>query len=257
MGKKKIIKIFKKSAGNFIEQYKILEKDFSEKNIHNFRVSYRRLKSIYNFFQLSGFNSEKELKKRTKKIFDILGEMRDYQVNLNLLENMYFPKKVPADVKREFEKIKEEDMKKLIKILRKNKKKIFKLLEKDQKKIIKYIQYKDKNELASDFQKIREELKTNVESSFKNLSEEVKTYHNLRLAVKKYRYFLENFEGILGNVSDEYKELKNIQDLLGEINDLDVLDKNLSSADLAEDENLLRFLHTRLQNKINEFRIIF
>ncbi len=68
---------------------------------------------------------------------------------------------------------------------------------------------------------------------------------------------MENFEGILGNVSEEYKELKNIQDLLGEINDLDVLDKNLSSADLAEDEKLLRFLHTRLQNKINEFRIIF
>lgn len=227
MGKKKIIKIFNKSFNHFTKEYKILEKDFTEKNIHDFRVAYRRLNSVYKVLQISGFDSNKKLKQRTKKIFNVLGEMRDYQVNLNLLENMYFSKE------------------------------IFRRLKKDQKKIQKYIKDKKKEDLISILRKINDDLRGNVERAFFQLSEDIETYHNLRLEVKKYRYFLETFGDILNNDKEKYKRLKSIQDFLGEINDLDVLDRNLNSLNVAKDEELLKFLHARLQNKINEFRIIF
>jgi CHAD domain-containing protein len=257
MGKKKIIKIFNKSFNNFSKKYKILEKDFTEKNIHDFRVAYRRLNSVYKVLQISGFDSNKKLKQRTKKIFYVLGEMRDYQVNLNLLENMYFSKEIPEEISEKITKSLEEDREKLIKKIKENRKEIFRRLKKDQKKIQKYIKDKKKEDLISILRKINDDLRGNVERAFFQLSEDIETYHNLRLEVKKYRYFLENFGDILNNDKEKYKRLKSIQDFLGEINDLDVLDRNLNSLNVAKDEELLKFLHARLQNKINEFRIIF
>jgi CHAD domain-containing protein len=52
-------------------------------------------------------------------------------------------------------------------------------------------------------------------------------FHKLRIALKKFRYVVENF---LPQLHNEWKaELKNIQDLLGEIHDLDIVRESILS----------------------------
>ena len=47
------------------------------------------------------------------------------------------------------------------------------------------------------------------------------SYHNLRIGIKKLRYMIENF---LPDLHKEFgKDLKHLQDILGEVHDLDVL----------------------------------
>jgi CHAD domain-containing protein len=135
MGKIEIIKIFNKRKKAFVKEYKNLSKDFSEKNIHNLRVAYRRLKSVYNVMEIYGLKADKILRKDVKEIFKILGEMRDYQVNINLLKNLYFISDVPKEIEEKILFEIEKDGIKLRKRIRRNKKEIIQLLKKEEKRI--------------------------------------------------------------------------------------------------------------------------
>lgn len=257
MGKKKIIKIFIKRKKAFKNQYKKLAKDFTEKNIHDFRVSYRRLKSVYDTLKFSGFSINKKLKKNTNKVFNILGEIRDFQVNLNLLENLYFPEKVPEAISNIINYKIVENKKLLQKNLKKNKKEIFSLIKIENKKLRKHIKLMDKDQLEKSLLEINDIFEKNIEVCFSNLSKDINTHHALRLTAKKYKYFLENFGDMLKIDIEKYVQMKNIQELLGDITDLNVLRKNTLSMNLEVEEKIIKFMETRLQNKINEFKINF
>ena len=257
MGKIEIIKIFNKRKKAFVKEYKNLSKDFSEKNIHNLRVAYRRLKSVYYVLEIYGFKVDKILRKDVKEIFKILGEMRDYQVNINLLKNLYFIKEVPNEIEEKILLEIEKDGIKLRKRIRRNKKEIIKLLKKEEKRIKKHFKRTSEKEAAKIIINMYHQLNENVIKKKIQLSEDIQTYHDLRLSVKKLRYFLENFSLIEEISGEKIGELKNMQELLGDINDLDVLKNTLKNLEIFPDEKIMVFLETRLQNKVKEFKIVF
>ncbi len=68
---------------------------------------------------------------------------------------------------------------------------------------------------------------------------------------------MENFSLIEEISGEKIGELKNMQELLGDINDLDVLKNTLKNLEIFPEKKIMVFLETRLQNKVKEFRIVF
>lgn len=69
------------------------------KNIHDMRVAYRRLEAsieTYNYI----FSTEKKLKsKDIKKVFKVLGKMRDIQIQKELIKDFKIDDKVSSYIK--------------------------------------------------------------------------------------------------------------------------------------------------------------
>jgi CHAD domain-containing protein len=81
-------------------------------------------------------------------------------------------------------------------------------------------------------------------------------FHTLRIGIKRFRYIVENF------LPDEHKawsgDLKHMQDLLGEVHDLDVLWSTALSCHVFPDEASRRIWHERIAKeraiRIEEYR---
>jgi CHAD domain-containing protein/HD superfamily phosphodiesterase len=81
-------------------------------------------------------------------------------------------------------------------------------------------------------------------------------FHTLRIGIKRFRYIVENF------LPDEHKawsnDLKHVQDLLGEVHDLDVLWATAVSCHVFPDEASRQSWHTRIveerTKRIEEYR---
>jgi CHAD domain-containing protein/HD superfamily phosphodiesterase len=81
-------------------------------------------------------------------------------------------------------------------------------------------------------------------------------WHTLRIGIKRLRYIVENF------LPEEHKlwsdDLRHLQDLLGEVHDLDVLWASATASNIFPDDSSRRLWHARIQKereeRIEEYR---
>jgi CHAD domain-containing protein len=188
-----------------VKKYAKLEKELSEKDIHNKRIILRKVFPILDAYKI---NSGKI--KNAEKAFKLFGKLRDVQIQILKLEAMELsPEVIDYCVYlNEQEQILKGDVRKFSK----KKKLRFPVIkgkkEVDKAKIIR----KAEKSLYKIVQKIR------------NWSiDDVEYIHQIRIEFKKFRYQVEVLANIAYIAEEKLDKIKFYQDLLGEIQDYAVL----------------------------------
>jgi CHAD domain-containing protein len=197
-----------------------VEDDWDADNVHDLRVALRRCRAMAD--ALSEVNPTpgwKKLKKVTRDLFQALGELRDTQVAKQWV--------------RKFGTAKDPVRGRMLKVLSQQelgqKKKAEKALRQFDRKSWK--KWSRKFPAKAEFFPVESVVFQRL--ALAQLNEAVNLYHQarklrsgaawhrLRIGLKGFRYILENF--LPQRYAQWSKELKGMQDMLGEVHDLDVL----------------------------------
>jgi CHAD domain-containing protein len=209
----------------FEKNFKICKNKADFDAIHDARVSLRKLMSLYTFIYFLNNNKIQSIKnlKKIKKFQKLFSKSRDCQVSLYYATNTDIKNLNNNDFIDYLKSVKLMEEKKLLKNI-----KNYKTSE-----ILNTREYMI-NTLLSDINKpiLENKLICAVDDSFLNVVEkllilnfnEIATFHSLRIALKKFRYSLEILDKVTNNHSDRITELKILQDYLGELQDLKVLE---------------------------------
>jgi CHAD domain-containing protein len=224
LDKKVFLKKFEKVSKNFYQKLHEYISNPNDENIHDIRVSIRRLESAYQILPKNARKQDrvKEYVKQAKKLFKLNAKIRDFDIICTNMESRYQDKT--------------QDLVLILKNSRsgqiKNANKLaLKVSHLDIPKITKSSIKKSK--LTKRYLKILDEIILDIhKNSIISLGDEgkINELHMLRKNFKKLRYTLElasdkkTTYGILQN-------LKNIQDILGEIHDSDIIIDYLKSID--------------------------
>lgn len=225
--KEEVAEYFDKNAGHFLKLRKEVHRHPDEENVHDLRVASRRLLTLINIFNLDPFS--KPLKKAARK----LGELRDLDV---------------AIVHAKTYGLDTDDLKDERKELRKKVKKFFsKDREEMIEKIIHHAQISLTNKDDKDIEKTIKDFREQM-NKWADVPLGRENFHEFRIALKKARYILEA-------QGKKVKELVKLQDLLGEIHDLEILtlkkgetNHEIQRMKLEEFDEAVK-LKTRLQKK--------
>jgi len=197
-----------------------LEDGWDSDGVHDLRVALRRCRTMADALsEVNPSPSWKKLKKSTRDLFQALGELRDTQVAKQWVKKLGGAK-VP--VRRSLLKVLDETEEHQQKIAEKA---LAQFDRKDWKKWSRKFPAKAEFFPAESvvFQRLAL-IKLNQAVDLYQRAKKVRSgaaWHRLRIGLKEFRYILENF------LPDRYehssKELKRMQDILGEVHDLDVL----------------------------------
>ncbi len=182
-------------------------------NVHDLRISARRIHTLIKLFDLDPFA------KPLKKAINRLGKLRDIDVSISQAKEFGLD---TGDLKAE---------------RKKQRKKVKNFFTKQQQKIIEKIKHhafvtlKDRPE--KDLEEVVRDYKNKMgEWRQVNLGRE--NFHQFRIALKKARYILES-------QGKKVKELVKLQDLLGDIHDLEVLTAKKGTTDAIQKRKLEEF----------------
>lgn len=231
-----------------LEECKNVSADFSPDSVHDLRVSLRRCRSLADgLMALDSDSNWKAMKKAGRRLFQRLGDLRDIHVMEEWIEKLEpLVERVPAialpaaetmsaPVPHEASAQSEEDpvATALLKILKEREEEQkyeaqTALAEFDQKQWrpwsdslpARAVRFRPGNALFKHLALERwTEARKLHNRALRNRSQTA--FHSLRIGIKRFRYIVENF------LPAEHKawsdDLKHIQDLLGEVHDLDVL----------------------------------
>jgi len=201
-------------------------KNFDYNAIHDFRISTKKLRYI---FELLDYNRrsydklKKYFKKNLKKIINKLGKVRELQVSLNLLEN--YEKDYSIDLSIFITELQDKLYKKHSKVLS---------------------EYNSTDEIKNDFNHFLNELISKIEKHHNkvikyfltNLNKLIKEIqqpendivklHEFRMKIKSLRYAFEviadsEYKNLIDDISRKIEVLKNYEVLLGNWHDNVVL----------------------------------
>lgn len=224
--KDSVTEYFDKNYQKFLRLRKKVHSSPDEENVHDLRIASRRLLTLIRIFELDPFS--KPLKKAANK----LGELRDLDVSL-LHADEYG---LPAD-----------DLKLERKKARKKVKKFFtKQRQKTIDKIMHHAQIRLQEKDEGDLHDVVEKYKAEM-MKWKDEPIGKENFHEFRIALKKARYILEA-------QGEKVKDLVKLQDLLGDIHDLEVLTEKTGTTPEIQEMKLKEFeeavkLKRRLQNE--------
>lgn len=195
-------------------------KDFNADAVHDLRTALRRCRSIAEGFQvLDGNSSWKKMRKTGKTIFSALGDLRDTQVLLEWIERLndecpYVAERLRAHCLQQEATLKataldvvgDFNARRWLQWARELEQRVQSLREPSAVfELLALERYNSARELQS--RALRNRNKAAL--------------HQLRIGIKKFRYIVENF---LPEHHEKWgKALKQLQDLLGDVHDLDVL----------------------------------
>jgi len=253
--------------------------DFSADPVHDLRVSLRRCRSLADgMMAMDPDRNWKAMKKAGKKLFQSLGALRDVQIMMEWIEKLNLPRArspltpesqgTPPDLSPAEPMPVEDPRAMLLRILdgrEIEQKHIARaaLDEFDRKQWRHWAKTLPGRALrirpgSAVFKHLALERWTTARQlharALRNRSQVA--FHELRIGIKRFRYIVENF------LPAEHKlwsdDLKHMQDLLGEVHDLDVLWATALSCHIFPDEVVREAWHSEIieerDKRINEYR---
>jgi len=237
--KKIFLKKFEKILNDFCQKLDKYTTDPNDENIHDIRVSIRRLEAAYRILPKSVRRQEEisEYLKQAKKLFKVNAEIRDFDIICNNMEAKYTDK--TADLVLGLRNSRVEHIKNANELA-------LKISHVHRPKIHK--SDLEKSKLEKRYLKVLDEIMLDIQkNAIIALGDEkkIEELHMLRKDFKRLRYSLE-IASDKKITADILKDLKNIQDILGEIHDSDIIVNHLrnikqkSYTDIIEVEVLER-----------------
>jgi CHAD domain-containing protein len=197
-----------------------VQDDWNADNVHDLRVALRRCRTMaVALNQVNPVPGWKKLKKVTRDLFQALGELRDTQVTKQWVKKIGTAKDpVRGRMLRVLGGQEQEQRKKAEKALYQFDRKSWKKWSRKfpakaeffpvESVVFQRLALAELNEAVNLYHRARK-LRSAA------------AWHRLRIGLKEFRYILENF--LPQRYAQWSKELKGMQDMLGEVHDLDVL----------------------------------
>ena len=203
-----------------LERADRIKPEWKADDIHDLRVAFRRCRTMAETLdQVVPDPGWRKLKKATRELFHALGRLRDVQVKRALIKKI----EAPSDSLRKY----------MVRHLSRQEKKQRSVAEKAFESFDRKSWSKRSGKLSSKAHFSPVESIVFQRIALARLNEAVQLYqqarerkssaawHRTRIAIKRFRYVVENF------LPQRYevwaKDLKQMQDLLGELHDMDVL----------------------------------
>jgi len=197
-----------------------VQDDWNADNVHDLRVAVRRCRTMADALsEVNPVPGWKKLKRVTRDLFQALGELRDTQVTKQWVKKVG-PAKDPVRGRmlRVLSEQEREQRKKAEKALYQFDRKSWKKWSRKfpakaeffpvESVVFQRLALAELNEAVNLYHRARK-LRSGA------------AWHRLRIGLKEFRYILENF--LPQRYAQWSKELKGMQDMLGEVHDLDVL----------------------------------
>jgi CHAD domain-containing protein len=214
-------------------------------NVHDLRVAIRRCRSVAAVFEeIDPDEAWPEMRRKAKRLFRALGELRDGHVMADWVKKL-----APEndEVRKHLHKVLEADEPELVKEVEKAAgkfdEKAWKRLRQRLRRRVRYIPV---GGLAAEClaRERFEEIKQRHLAALR--TEKAKPWHALRIVLKKFRYTVETL--LPEHHAAWSNDLKRLQDLLGEIHDLDVLAGRVK-AETESDEALRTSWKEKIQRE--------
>ena len=197
-----------------------VQDDWNADNVHDLRVAVRRCRTMADALsEVNPVPGWKKLKRVTRDLFQALGELRDTQVTKQWVKKIGTAKDpVRGRMLRVLSEQEREQRKKAEKALYQFDRKSWKKWSRKfpakaeffpvESVVFQRLALAELNEAVNLYHRARK-LRSGA------------AWHRLRIGLKEFRYILENF--LPQRYAQWSKELKGMQDMLGEVHDLDVL----------------------------------
>lgn len=240
------------------------KKKLSEKATHGVRISLRRLIAAMDVTTaIVDMVKTAKYRKALKKSLDSFGALRDVQVRLAEAGRLkaQFPEMEPyaAELKTKEKRLTASITKEMGKIkLPKIKKGIQPAIKRMRK--APRAELRQEMYFADAFNFVDKRHNDVVQKSLRIKASDIKSIHDMRVAFKKFRYSVEALKPALGGVTAEkLKEMHDFQQLMGDINDVHALMKDISRFAKSKEgkahsfDKILAELKARYASLVTEF----